>query len=268
VQVLPEGAGRNAGERLPAGAYPGGMHDHPCVEICHLVDGSCRLAYPGGGLPLHTGDSVFIRPGAAHCEAWSRKDQGYALLWIVLLGDECDAFVSRYAGRSGRRSIVRCGTVCSSAVGNVARAVVSLPAESGDISSGVHPELQGELLFLAAELERVVRRPSRTARAGDLARRVKRFLDAHYAERMDLPSVASVFRASPNHLNRIFASHAGCTIHKYLVSRRLSVADHLLRAGGVTVKEVAYRVGFSDPLYFSRAFKARFGVSPGTRRGG
>lgn len=268
VLVLSRDCGGPAAKRLPAGAHPSGIHSHPCVEICHLLEGACRLAYPGGELSLRPGDCALIGRGAPHCEAWARRDGTYALLWLVLLGDECDAFVSRYHGRSGRRAIVRYGSVCSSAARNAAQAIASLPGDSGDISSGVYPEVQGELLFLAAELARVVRRPSRAASARDLARRVRRFLDTHYAEGLDLPSVASVFRASPNHLNRLFSKHTGSTIHKYLVSRRLSVADHMLRTSDLTVKEISYRTGFSDPLYFSRAFRERFGVSPRARRKG
>ncbi|CAH0999092.1 HTH-type transcriptional activator RhaS [Neolewinella maritima] len=43
---------------------------------------------------------------------------------------------------------------------------------------------------------------------------------------------------------------------------RLHRSLELLRAGGATVAEVAYAVGFSSPSYFTRAFKARFGMLP------
>ena len=36
----------------------------------------------------------------------------------------------------------------------------------------------------------------------------------------------------------------------------------LLREGNLNVSEVAVRTGFADPNYFSRAFKARFGITP------
>ncbi|HEX8532202.1 MAG TPA: response regulator, partial [Cytophagales bacterium] len=43
---------------------------------------------------------------------------------------------------------------------------------------------------------------------------------------------------------------------------RLQRAAQLLEAGGLGVSEVAYRVGFNDPAYFSRSFKKQFGRSP------
>ena len=54
------------------------------------------------------------------------------------------------------------------------------------------------------------------------------------------------------------------TPHKFLTDRRLQTAASMLRSqyndGNVT--EVARQCGFREPLYFSRMFKKRYGVSP------
>lgn len=44
---------------------------------------------------------------------------------------------------------------------------------------------------------------------------------------------------------------------------RLQRAEQLLKAGGKTVAEVSYEVGFSSPSYFSKCFKEHFGKLPG-----
>lgn len=43
---------------------------------------------------------------------------------------------------------------------------------------------------------------------------------------------------------------------------RLKRADKLLKAGGHTVSEVSYEVGFSSPSYFSKCYKDYFGHTP------
>ncbi len=43
---------------------------------------------------------------------------------------------------------------------------------------------------------------------------------------------------------------------------RLNEAIKLIRKGELSVSEVAYEVGFSDPSYFTRAFKEKFGTAP------
>lgn len=43
---------------------------------------------------------------------------------------------------------------------------------------------------------------------------------------------------------------------------RLEKATYYLRSGQYSVSETSYKVGFSDPGYFSRSFKKHFGISP------
>ena len=43
-------------------------------------------------------------------------------------------------------------------------------------------------------------------------------------------------------------------------------AARLLRFTDRTIGEVSHAVGFTDPLYFSRAFKRHFGLSPQAAR--
>jgi AraC-like DNA-binding protein len=58
----------------------------------------------------------------------------------------------------------------------------------------------------------------------------------------------------------------GITYEQLLDSLRRRLALRLLREQGLPVKEVAYRLGFSDPAAFSRAFKRWTGSSPGEMR--
>ena len=51
---------------------------------------------------------------------------------------------------------------------------------------------------------------------------------------------------------------------EYLRVMRMKKAAELLLKTDVTVAEVAYQVGINDPFYFSKCFKAQFGVSPST----
>jgi AraC-like DNA-binding protein len=50
----------------------------------------------------------------------------------------------------------------------------------------------------------------------------------------------------------------------FIRSVRLQFAKELLATTDKTISEVAYEVGFSNPSWFSRAFKEEFGCSPST----
>ena len=49
---------------------------------------------------------------------------------------------------------------------------------------------------------------------------------------------------------------------QYVIDLRIDFASHLLQSRLYTISEVATKSGFTDPKYFSRVFKARFGLTP------
>lgn len=64
-------------------------------------------------------------------------------------------------------------------------------------------------------------------------------------------------------LARKTMEHFGMTPGDYLKSKRLSVAAQMLKQKGVRINEVASAVGFRSASYFSKCFKAAYGILPG-----
>ena len=75
--------------------------------------------------------------------------------------------------------------------------------------------------------------------------------------------IAAQLQISSRSLYRIVRKHSGQSPNQYIRGIRLAKAYELLSLGGViTVKEVVSKVGFIKTVYFSRIFKAEFGVKP------
>ncbi len=76
----------------------------------------------------------------------------------------------------------------------------------------------------------------------------------------------ALLRSAPycyDYLCRLFRQELQTTPHKYLLELRMQSAAEALRGGsGSSVTEIARQCGYSDPLYFSRMFKRKFGLSP------
>ncbi|MBK6401297.1 MAG: helix-turn-helix transcriptional regulator [Rhodocyclaceae bacterium] len=73
---------------------------------------------------------------------------------------------------------------------------------------------------------------------------------------------------SVRHLHGLF-QQCGTTVSKWIWDRRLKAGrEDLLDSAmsTLTICEIAYRRGFNDSAHFSRAFKERFGLSPGSLR--
>ena len=68
---------------------------------------------------------------------------------------------------------------------------------------------------------------------------------------------------SDTYFRKIFAAKFAQTPQKYIISKRLSYAKAVIDNGDYdSISEVASSVGYTDPLYFSRAFRKKYGVSP------
>jgi AraC-like DNA-binding protein len=91
-------------------------------------------------------------------------------------------------------------------------------------------------------------------------------IDRHYAEPFDLPAMARMANMSEGHFSRRFRAAFGETPHGYLMTRRIERAMLLLRAGGLSVTEVCFAVGFSSLGSFSTRFTQLVGCSPSAYR--
>ncbi len=89
---------------------------------------------------------------------------------------------------------------------------------------------------------------------------VRNYADVNY----ELDTFLSSLPYCSDYLCRIFRREKGVTPHKFLTNLRLQIAANLLSAarGNGSVTEIAQLCGFRNPLYFSRLFKKRYGVSP------
>ena len=85
---------------------------------------------------------------------------------------------------------------------------------------------------------------------------------------LDLPTLCRRFHLSERSIQKLFAG-AGSTFSRTLLEGRLERVATQLRLperARSTVTEIALAWGFNDPSYFSRTFKAHFGVTPRQHR--
>jgi AraC-like DNA-binding protein len=74
--------------------------------------------------------------------------------------------------------------------------------------------------------------------------------------------LASELNLSRSQLYRKIKTLTGQTVNEFLRKIRLQKAKQILETGSSNISEVCYKVGFSSPSYFTKCFKAHFGVLP------
>lgn len=83
------------------------------------------------------------------------------------------------------------------------------------------------------------------------------YIRQHYAERIRVEDIAQFCHCSRSHLSHLFKKRIGVAIPAYINGMRIESAKDLLSGSNDSIMDIAAKVGFEDPNYFSHVF-ARF----------
>ncbi|HLZ64696.1 MAG TPA: AraC family transcriptional regulator [Aliidongia sp.] len=109
-------------------------------------------------------------------------------------------------------------------------------------------------------------KPARGGLTGRQRKRACDILEANLAGDMALKDVAAECGLSVSHFSRAFRETVGLAPHKWLLHRRIEAAKALIKAGRLSLSEVAIASGFADQSHFTRVFSTIVGVTPGVWR--
>jgi AraC family transcriptional activator of pobA len=236
-------------------------HRHDYHELIWVREGAGSHVIDGREVPIVPGTVTIIGRGQVHVFREARGVHGA----VVRLKDEV---------LSGRTAWLLAGSV---------ERIVDVPEDGG-------ADLEAVLRPLAAELERPadpfapdVQRAlvealllwvERWYDAGrlerqecdggdlDLLRRFMERLEADFAHHHDAAHYAEALAVPAPALTKALVGASGRGTKEHVLDRVMLEARRLLRYTDASIGEIAFRVGYRDPLYFSRAFKRHSGSSP------
>lgn len=96
-------------------------------------------------------------------------------------------------------------------------------------------------------------------------RRVRDYIEAHYADNIQLRELSDLVGLSPFHLNRAFTAKMGIPPHAFQTQLRVTRAKKLL-AKGISPATAALSVGFVDQSHLTRHFTRLCVVTPAQYR--
>src|ERR671916_712608 len=105
-------------------------------------------------------------------------------------------------------------------------------------------------------------RPSTVRHRTSLFEDAVAIVETDYATELSLDDIARRVASSRRQLQRAYAEIGDTTFRDHLTGVRMERAAHLLSGRGLTVREVAYRVGYRQPAQFAKAFRRHHGFSP------
>jgi AraC family transcriptional regulator len=92
--------------------------------------------------------------------------------------------------------------------------------------------------------------------------RVTEYIEAHLNEDVSLLRLARVAGVSASHLRVLFKRALGCSMHQYVIQRRVERAKRLLLSGQLPASQIALEAGFSHQSHMARCMRRVLGVVP------
>jgi AraC-like DNA-binding protein len=89
----------------------------------------------------------------------------------------------------------------------------------------------------------------------------KLMVETQLTEQPSINTIAEKLALTTNSLYRLVKEHSGTSPKNFFINRLMIEARRKLRHSDLSVKELAYELGFNDPDYFSRLFKKSTGKS-------
>jgi AraC family transcriptional activator of pobA len=246
-------------------------HRHDYHELIWVREGSGHHILDGREVPVVPGSLTVIGRGQVHVFERARSVGGAA----VRFGDEL-----LHEGSIARTDpswlLAGCGgwgvTVPRDHADALETIIRTLAAEAAAPPDAHSADLQRHLLSVILvwierwyDAERTERRD-----AGDsgiqLFRRFARVLERDFAAHHDAVHYADALAVPQASLSQALNRVTGRSTKELVTDRVMLEAARLLRFTDRTIGEIAYETGFSDPLYFSRAFKRHHGHAPSAYR--
>jgi len=242
-------------------------HRHDYHELIWVREGEGAHSLDGRAVPVEPRTLTVIGRGQVHVFESGRGLRGA----VVRFGDELVYGGAErraapgwlLAGRGGRTVPVPAGDVAAlDGVIAALAAEAALPPDARAAELSHH--LIAVLLLWAERWYDASRSEAREPGDADvqLQRRFARLLERDFAAHHDAGHYADALAVPPAALARALGEVTGRSTKELVTDRVMLEAARLLRFTDLTVGEVAHRAGFSDPLYFSRAFKRHTGEAP------
>jgi AraC-like DNA-binding protein/mannose-6-phosphate isomerase-like protein (cupin superfamily) len=205
---------------------------------------------------LHAGDHVFLdcrRPYAHE----SSDEHPWELLWVHFYGNSMEGYYEYFTGHQ-RPHIFQ--PPSPSLFPALLEQILSLEEMRAANRELLEDELLHRLVtgLLTCSLHTGSGESSTLLKLQE----IRRYLDAHYTEKISLDELADRFYISKYHMSREFKKTFGTTLVGYLTTQRITKAKEMLRFTDLQIEAIARDCGIEDNSYFNKVFQKAEGITP------
>ena len=237
------------------------FHAHQVYEILYFISGEVQYYLEDISYSLVPGDILIIPPATMHRPVLIDQRCEYDRMVMEMAPDYCQKLMQRvpdcFLWSNTRPCRLSLNLLGSEEFTRNMQRLMELP----DDARG-YLERDSICTLMLLQFDRALRENLTEEDASpQQIHEILRYINAHFTQPLSLDTIAERFFLSKFYLLRQFKNYTNCTIHDYILAKRILLAKALLR-DGMLPGEVGESCGFASYASFYQAFHKRTGVSP------
>ena len=231
----------------------------PEYQLLYIIEGTG--VFHSASVPeakLQAGDFFLLFPGEWH-SYHPTEPNGWKKYWIGFKGVNMDERVKQ-GFLSPNKPIYHVGY--NSLIEHVYKEAYQAAIAEGAYSQQLMAGIVNHLIGMMYSLERQIQLTARNSVHVDMISRARLRIREELENDFTIQQLAADCGVSYSNFRKLFKEHTGLSPSIYQQELRLLRAKELLTTTSLTIKEIAYRLHFESPDYFSAKFKAKMGMKP------
>lgn len=229
-----------------------------CKEyiFIYCIEGSGNVKFEGTKFQLNPNTYCIIPIKTPH-SYYANESEPWSIYWMHFRGDLCDSLYQRH-GES--KSIVKKVHFESERISQFNQIFDMLNSEY----SSYHLEFANilGLKFLSSFIYTEVDQNLNTKNHNNIVDSIKLFLNKNLDKSFRADEIAERFNYSSSYLFNLFKKRTGYSLIHFFNLKKIQKGCEYLKYTDLSIKEISFKLGFHDPLYFSRMFKKYMSVPP------
>lgn len=227
---------------------PNGRNDY---QLIYMHKGMGHFIIDREEKVLGAGTFIFFRPNESQHYTYYAKEQP-EVYWIHFTGADCErliesfSFTDIFVGEN-----VQFKTIFQDII-------LELQLQKPYFEEVIN----SNFIKLLALIQRMLILNEKTKENHFAMDRLIIALNQQYTKQWTISTMADFCNMSNDYFSHIFKEVTHVTPINFLTKLRIAKSKELLLAEGLGISDVAFLVGYADPLYFSRVFKKMEKVSP------
>ncbi len=220
----------------------------------YVVSGKGYIETPEGKYAVSAGDAFFLNKKCEHVY-YADKNEPFEKLFLCVSGSLVEHLIDCH----GLKDSV---LIKKTNLSGIFEKMFALAEGCGDkkFFPDCYPAFCGLLVELLQQFS-----PSSfisLKQDGSPAERMQEYIEKNIYSKLTLEEIANVNNLSISYAQKIFKKRHGVTIIDYVIDRKLHLARHFLIYTYLNVETVSEKLAFSNPKYFSKMFKKKYGLPP------